>query len=323
MKQIFNLTARERAVLSVVEFEPTLSAMKIAQLVRSTGSAVAYTLRTLIEKKIISHRVIIDYNKLGFVNFAIFFCLEVGTIAQHKKLLAFLSSHTQVAWLGSLTGEYQYGLAFFARSIHDVHSLLLTASEKYGVAFAHKTIVPRVSMTLYPRSYLDSKIAKRSGVLIKSDSDHITLSESDHVILRALANGSYGSLRDIARLTGYTPSKVERHLKTLEKDGVIAKRILAINSEALGVHSFRLLLQLNHISVATKVALQNFCNKSHQVVLFTESLGEWDYELDVEVSAPAEVATITRQLYEVCGGDLRRIQTLSELEDIKFSLYPF
>jgi hypothetical protein len=66
-----------------------------------------------------------------------------------------------------------------------------------------------------------------------------------------------------------------------------------------------------------------YCRSAPHAVLFMECIGEWDYEIDVEVQSPNEIAAITRKLFEVCGGDLRRVQTLSELEDLKFSLYPF
>ena len=56
--------------------------------------------------------------------------------------------------------------------------------------------------------------------------------------------------------------------------------------------------------------------------MFVESMGTWDFEIDMEAQHPVDVMRMTQSLYELCGGELERVQVLSELEDYKFSFFP-
>ena len=323
MRQKFNLNPRERAVISRMQFASESSAAQVAGSVGSTAPAVAYDLRSLQDRGILKRRAVINFYRLGYTNFVIFFCMESETNRQHEKVLKHLVAHPQVAWLGLLAGEYHYGLAFLAREASEVQQLLLDASERYDVSFAHKTIVPRLEITFYSRSYLQEKPGKRQEFTLKSVGPPLDCDEIDQKILGVLANGDYRSLRDVAQKLGLRSSRVERRVKLMQKKGVILSRMFGVNSDLLGMNSFRLLIRLHRLSAQSREAIRTFCRGCANVVLLMECLGEWDFEIDVEVANAREVGALTRQLYESCGPDLSRVQTLTELEDLKYSLYPF
>jgi len=322
VSQLYILRPFEAELLQLVEYAPELSAAKVAKRLGCQSSRVAYTLRKLRDDGIITRRPIVNYSQLGYTNVGVYFSLRSARRERVEALLTSLARRSEVAWLGSLAGAHQYGMAVLVPSLAVFGTFLRDLGDQYDALLAARVIVPRLLVYGYPR-YASAKTLRPHSAIALIGTQPTPIDALDHAILQHLVNGESGSIRDLAHQLSASSATVERRVTRLEREGVIVRWIYSINTELLGRHAFRLLLSTPHSSTGLEIKLKQFCARHPAVTMLIQCLGGWDYEIEVEVDDPKEITTLAQQLLEAFEGNLEQVQICSELRDWKFSLYPF
>ena len=322
VSQLYTLHSFEVRLLDIIEYAPALPAAKVAERLRCRASRVAYTLRKLRADGIIVRRPIVNYAQLGYTNIGVYFSLRSAKRERVEALLANLARRSEVAWLGSLAGAYQYGMAVLVPSLAAFGTFLRDLGDRYEALLAARVIVPRLSVLGYPR-FASAKTLRPHSLIAAVGTHPTPVDALDHAILQRLSNGDGGSIRDLAHQLSAASATVERRVTRLEREGVIVRWTYSVNTDRLGRHAFRLLLSTPHSSSALEAKLRQFCARHPAVTMLIQCLGGWDYEVEVEVEDPKEVTAIAQQLLEAFEGILEQVQICAELRDWKFSLYPF
>lgn len=320
---MYKLSNKELKVLSLLEFESELSATEISKRLKLKSTTVAYILRKLKSQKIIKKTAMINFCRLGFSNIAMFVSFRSVSKKAQSELINELKVNSRIAWIGSLVGEYHFGIAYLAKDLTEVTGFLRDLSEKFDHIFTQKIIAPRTSWTRFKRQYFTSASKDYDFVALEDSSDIVQIDELDHKILYVLANKNYDSIRDVVRLVGSPFSTVERRINKLKEKGIIAKFIYSISNNALRPEFHRLLISTDSVSNKIRKNLFEYAKTNISTIYFVESLGSWDFELGIEVEEPEEVLSICQELHDVCDGRIQRIQPLLEVDDYKFSFYPF
>ncbi|MEZ4754690.1 MAG: Lrp/AsnC family transcriptional regulator [Bdellovibrionota bacterium] len=320
---MLKLTHKERKILSLLEFEPDLTTKELAKKLGHKSTSIAYLLRKLKDSEIIKKTAVINFCRLGYSNIAMFVSFRSVSKEEKVKLINELKANPRIAWIGSFVGEYHFGIAYLARDLTEVTFFLRNLSEKFDHIFTQKIIAPRTSWSKFKRQYFVSEQGSGDFITLQDSSENIVVDELDHNILYILANENYDSIRDVARLVGKPFSTIERRIDRLKEKGVIAKIFYSISDEALRPEFHRLLISTDSISNKIRKNLFNYAKSSTSTIYFVESLGSWDFELGIEVEAPEKVLSICQELHDICDGRLQRIQPLMEVDDYKFSFYPF
>ena len=322
MTQFYTLTPFQTRLLQVMEYAPERSAAQAAALLRCRPSAVAYALRALRADRIITLRPIINYAQLGYMNIGVYFSLRSARRDRVEAFLSSLAQRGEVAWLGSLAGAFQYGMAVLVPSLTGFGDFLRELGEHNQSLLAARVAVPRLSVVQYPRFAIPRQ-PRPPSVIAPTRAQPTAIDALDHAVLHHLCNGEFESIRDVARQLSASTATVERRVTRLEREGVIVRWTYAVNTDRLGRHAFRLLLSTPHSSTTLEGKLREFCSRHPAITLLIQCLGGWDYELEVEVEDPKAITPIAQQLLEAFEGVVEEVQICSELTDWKFSLYPF
>jgi DNA-binding Lrp family transcriptional regulator len=139
--------------------------------------------------------------------------------------------------------------------------------------------------------------------------------------LHALANLEYGSYRELSRKLEMPQTTMTYRIKRLEDQNVIVGWFLPMASRKLGMHGFRLLLDLKYPTPGIKNDIQSFCEHQPCVIGMVNCLGNWEYELQVEVDDPEYISTLTSELqrhFKV----INQVHVLTMLKEYRFSSFP-
>ena len=90
----------------------------------------------------------------------------------------------------------------------------------------------------------------------------------------------------------------------------------------MNIQEYRLLIYAKGIEPERTSELFEFAKKHKNIVVFAECLGNWEYELSVEVESPQQVLLLTQEIYEKFGNSINSIKSVPILERLKFSLFP-
>ena len=140
----------------------------------------------------------------------------------------------------------------------------------------------------------------------------------DCEILRLLQKDATQSVSDIAQQIGLSTTPCWRRIQSLEKQGIIDKRVALLNPEkiGLGMTVFVQVKAAKHDSVWLKKFADHATN-IEQIVEFYRMSGEYDYMLKVVVADMQAFDVFYKTLVE--GIDLSDVTSSFAMEQIKYT----
>jgi DNA-binding Lrp family transcriptional regulator len=173
-----------------------------------------------------------------------------------------------------------------------------------------------------PRKYLSAKKFKVAPLAVFQETQKVDVDKLDKKILRTLS--THGGLphRQLALKLAMPLSTLELRLKKLEEKKVILGYTFAIDSNLVSIQQFKFLIFGKGIDSALGRKLFQFANQHPNVTVFLQTLGAWDYELNVEVERSEDIVQVRQELYEFVGSDLLSVKVLPKFRDLKFLTHP-
>ncbi len=288
----------DRRILGALEFDPDRTHTVLAKMLKMRASTVAYRLEKLKEQKTLRRGALINPWKIGFTNVAVYFSLRASTDRALQNLLSDIVQHDRTIWLGSLAGDFQFGLSFLTRRLGEVIDFLGSLADKHHMIIWQKEIVPRMALHCFPRSYLSADSIAKKRVMISMTSNEepaLGVDAFDLQLLSAISEGTWRSIRQLAELVAGPPATVDRRIRRLIELKVIERLVYSVNPESLGVTSYRVLLGTERLETSARTLVLNFCRSHQAVIRVFEGIGTWDFEIDLEAAHPVEIQRFTRQ----------------------------
>lgn len=317
------LTEHERWVLGEIEFEPDRPIEKIADSIRMKPATVTSIFRGLEKRGAIQRQAFVDPYKLGYQDIGIFF--RSGMISEELRttILNKLTVHENVVWFGALAGEYQFGISLLIRDISDLQSFIDDIGIICPAFFNSKVIAFRTRTTIYPRKYLCIGSPSSRRLTFVRPALPVEVDAIDQRLLSIASRLPYRSLRDISRTAEVPLATVERRLRRLSEAGVYHGIFYAVHQTVLGVTYYRILLSLKGTTPDKRRQFEDFCSHHPNITFLVESIGTWDFEVGCEVSETWRLPQILEEISNALRGSLLEANTLTEVKDFKFVMFPF
>ncbi|MFT7412121.1 MAG: Lrp/AsnC family transcriptional regulator [Paraglaciecola sp.] len=140
----------------------------------------------------------------------------------------------------------------------------------------------------------------------------------DSEILKLLQIDASQSVADIAQQIGLSTTPCWRRIQSLEKQGIIDKRVALLNPEkiGLGMTVFVQVKAAKHDSVWLNTFAEHAAN-IEQIVEFYRMSGEYDYMLKVVVADMQAFDVFYKKLVD--GVDLSDVTSSFAMEQIKYT----
>ena len=296
----------------------------ISKRLRVSEETLRYRFARLEETKIIlSTLAVIDAGKLGASYFKVLIKLHNIDESTVSKLIRSLTDNASVNWVARLDGLYDVGFTIRVERIVEL-SNFLDQLKSNNHQYIHRLVVAiNIQVDFLPRDYLlqrTSRIDKR--VAYTTPKALVTVDELDSAILRILATDTRKPAAAIARTTGVTTETILQRIRKLEERGVILRYIITLNPGAAGILNYYTLLYLNNVSEERLGEFREHCLRHPNMVYLIKALGEWDFELNVEVEDVREYRALMMDLTRQFSDIIRDYYTLHVLELHKFTLAP-
>ena len=319
------LSEKDGIILSTYQLQADASVVEVAKQVGFQSHTVRYTLQRALRSEVLRKRSFVNLNLLGVSIYGVFFSLSTQRRERREALKQALIQSGKVSVLSRLGGDYQYGMNVCASTLTEFAQFLDGLGREFGAIFLEKSVAARVAVTYFGQRYLaegrpghpQRELAYRDiGIRIEID-------ELDHQILVALTGTPPESKRKLAHELGIPLSTLEYRIKKCESAGLLVGHYFHIESVKLGYQSYLLLVSLKGINAEISRQLEQFCREHTQVVLFIQSIGNWDFEIVVDVNAADDVGSISEALYDQFGSALHWVKVLPVFGYEKVADYPF
>ena len=246
----------------------------------------------------------------GYTEFQVYFSVTEGKKTKGLHLYDILRSSAKVIWVGEVGGDYQHGMTLCARDFRDVGTYLENLAGKLDLSFQKKSISTVVSFTQFQKKYLFAGIKEPGAISISYTETRDDIDQTDIAILQALYDTGCGTQLDVARALKLPRSTVQYRLEKLEEQQVIEGYVYFTSAAALGMQTYKFLVYLRGFLPGVRDRLYEFCLKHKNVVNLIECLGNWDFEIGVEVERQQDTTEVARELYAEFSELIQDIQIL-------------
>lgn len=317
------LSPTQAKVISSVGLQADSTTQEIAKECKLREHVVRYALSELMHSGYAQAFPIVNIHALGYTDYCVFLTLTSENRASRQRVLKFFSKSERTAWVAELSGEYHYTVSIFARDIFEVDSYFRELADAVPGVVVEKTLAIRISWTTFRSKYLANHRSKVECVTRSQAAGVEILDQTDHAILQAIAENPLAPRTHQARAAAIPVTTLHHRLKNLQARGILLGTVFFVDMVRLGVHSFRLLIQAKSSTHKLTQALWDFSFKHPNIVGFVHCFGAWDYELNVEVRDPSELARIHDEIEDIFGREIRSLRTVTVLGTPKTQAYPF
>lgn len=300
------LDRRDLELLYCLDIDATSPSSAIAKRLRISKEAVLYRLKRLERLGVIlSYNAVIDHSALGYPiggGFRIKF--QYCNQKIEDEIIGYFKSKDNVWWLISRSGDYDLGVAIWARDIHEFYCFF---DEFLG---KHRQHVSDIKPRIYHKTYQYTRAYLAPGKVRPENEQPIVCwnaprkpyDQTDYSILKVLSTNARMPVVEIARELELTPAVVKYRIKKMEKQGIILGYKAILSLEKLGYYWYKIELSLNDFS--RKKALFAYCRAHPNVVYAYEAVGGEDFEMEVEVKDARELLAIINDIRDKFSGSI-------------------
>lgn len=317
------LTERQSKILIAQELRADVAAETIARKVGAKAHTVRRELRLMKDKDIIREIAVVNPATFGYQTFDVSFSTGSASSIKRHEFIADLLNSGVVTIVVEHGGEYEYRVSILAKNAQDVFKLFAALEKKHGLFLTEKSIAISLTFWGLGRKYLAPGIKPGFYEERRYAERTISLDETDHRILSALATERYDSHAEIARRIKLQKNTFNHRLKRLKEKGVITSLVYAVDGSRFGKSVYSFHVATKTMEESFRKSFVQYCKAQPNIINATEFLGPWDFKLNVEVATPEEVPPIRAALKQKFGNKLQRVLVSSALKVHKVKTYPF
>ncbi len=317
------LSNSSKRILSAAFLQARTSFAEVARQLGVREHSVRQALSHLKEQGVIKVFPVINVHALGYTDYCMFLSLEPKSKTSRAQLLEFLLRSPLTAWVGELGGEFQYTASLFTRNVSELDPFLRSLARYSKGGLVEKAFAIRLNWISFRPKYLWSGKAKIETLNRANNVPFAEIDKEDHLLLRQMAAEPDKNEAQLARSLSLPSTTCGYRLRRLEEKGVIVGYRYQYDPSLIGFTCYRLLIYETYSSSNLVERLYKYSVDHENITGFVRCMGNWDYEIHVEVSSPRQLPEIVNDIYDLFGDSIRTIRTLSDVATHKACTYPF
>jgi len=320
------LDIKDKKILYELDLNSRQGLACLAKRVGLSQETVRYRVNRLVKEKVIwKYLTVLNLSSLGYNLHKVLIKLQNITNEKRKEIIDYLVNEKDVAWVGSIDGEFDLGFLVMVKNIFTLGEVLSNFYNKYSQFILKKAICANLSGEYYERDYLINKPRPAGkewptysvkAPLLKS------IDEYDLKILALLAHNARASAVEIAEEAGISADSVARRIRQMEKDKVIVSYQLLLHNEKIKQMRYKVLLYTHSMTCEKENSIFAFCRLHPRIISAIKTLGPWDLEVDIEAEDVEQFRLIMMELSNKFADVLRDYSALIIYDTHKYNLMP-
>jgi len=273
---------------------------QLAKKLRLNISTTAYRLNSLIKQGLIfNFHPIIDAAKIGWNGFRLYFDFINTTPDLEQEIFLWLAKQEEAKAISKCTGCIDGAIMTWLENQFIFYDFVNRFKEKYGKYLFNLRHYTYLRTYHFNREYLIDN-NEQTSYLITGNPDNKTIDELDKKIIYCLVDNCRKTSVEISKEINVPARTISSRIKRLEKSGIIAGYNVNIDYKKLGVEYYKFNFCFsNNINYSSLV---EFAKTLPQTIYVDETLGDFDFELNLEVHNKNEAIEIIDKIKKQFGG---------------------
>ncbi|MCB0321122.1 MAG: Lrp/AsnC family transcriptional regulator [Bdellovibrionales bacterium] len=304
------------------------AAMGLSDLAHRLGvsvQAVRYSIAQLEEAGIIKgFYAVVDFAALGLLQYRTHLRLREFSTTRQEEIIQLFCGIDSVFWVGIYLGEWDLQVSFLAENFIHLSWVLRSVQNEVLSACSRQTQSQTVYTYHFNRDYLVGVRRKIPTVNIHApQSVGLEPDLLDLRLLRELAQNCRRSFSSLGEQFDTNPSTIRSRVRNLEKKGILARYRVNIDLGPLAIQRYKLKIFLENCTLEQEQEIYRYSTAHMEVVSMSQLLGEWQLDIDLEVTDRKQFLNFVQGLREKFSKVIRGLEVLEGLYCHKINYFPF
>jgi Lrp/AsnC family leucine-responsive transcriptional regulator len=313
--------------LSILWYLDGNSRMRISDLAKATGASpqlVGYRIDRLVGDGTLRGCIAaVDISRLGLLPFRFYARLRNSLRTEEHLLFRDLVKHRNTLWVVSTVGPWDLEVVFVARNFVHFNDIL----KEWRTQWASYLSAINISMSpvtyRFRRDYLiDNNRNAFKPSHFGFEPSALPLDELDYKVLGEVTANCRRSNEEIARRVDVSYHTVDARLSNLQEQKVLQVYSVVIDLNKIGRRYIKAMLNIEQFNRKEEQAFLTFCMRHNYVIFVTEVLGDWQWEVEMEVPGYDDVYNFLRQLRSAFPKQILDYQLLEVTQEHKHNYGP-
>lgn len=316
------LDLKDKKILTLLDENSRFSNSQIAKRVGLSKPAVEYRLKRFEKSNVIfAYYTVIDFTKLGYSQYKIYFKFQDITLDDEKTIIDYWIKDKNSVWIAQIRGRWDLAVSILAGSNFEFGKVLGKFMSAYSKFILEKDVLLTEYSPIYAREYLAE--TKPSEFIYGIPSKIHELDETDKKILKELSNNARMNIVDLVEKTKLSRDIINYRLKKLTKDKIIVQYRCYPNLQDLGISHYKIIFRTKNFDEQIEKEIRAYVAQHKKATQFLKLIGSWDLEIEFETENEDELYIILTEIRKKFSGTIRDFDILRITETYKYNYFPF
>lgn len=316
------LDLKDRKLLTLLDENSRYSNSQLAKKVSLSKPAVEYRIQRLIKNNVIfSFYTIIDFTKLGYSQYKLYFKFQNTFLEDEQKIISYWFKDTNAIWIAQIRGHWDLAVSIIAKNNYEFGQILSRFMQKFSKFILQKDVLLTEYSPFYSRAHLAETTKKEFIYGIPSET--VELDSVDKKILKELSNKARISIVELAEKTSLSRDIIMYRIKKLTKEGVIAQYKCYLNLENLNIKHYKVIFRMKNFSPAEEKRIQEYAARHRQSTQLLKLIGSYDLEIEFETQSEDELYSILNEIKQKFASIIRDFDIIRITKTYKLDFFPF
>lgn len=271
---------------------------------------------------IIGYRMLVNLTKLGFEYRRVHVKLCSLSRKEKEDVLQFLVQHPKTVWVTDCDGKYDLIVGFIASGPYEFERVLSDFLVRFHSVILYYDIVHILELGTPTRDFSGTRHTRPIQGFMTGDFPAERLSDFDKRIVNELARNGRQTALEMAKKIRAEPANVNYHLKQILKKGLVFSNI-QFGYDVFGFELYKTLLYLKKPARKRIEELKRFSRSYTRIWDYVETLGKWQFELDIESKGHEDYYEIMDSVQDNFSDIVSSYDTIFIRKERKFSFDVF
>jgi len=312
------LDLKDKRILALLDENARYSNSQIARKVGLSKPAVEYRIQRLMKNNaIFEFYSVIDFTKLGYSLYKVYFKFQNANIEEEKKISDYWINSKNSIWVAQCRGKADLAVTILAKSNFEFGQILSSFMDKFSKFILDKEILLTESTSIYLKDKENSELS------YKTPSNYEDLDETDKKILSALSIDARINIIDLAEKIKLTRDVINYRIKKLIKNKIITNYRCYLNLPNLGINHYKVIFRTKNFNEKYEKELRSYISNHKKATQFLKLIGSWDLEVEFETETEDEIYSILTEIRKKFSEIIRDFDLIRITQTYKYNYFPF
>ena len=314
-KELPKFDKKDIGILSILELDSRTPLSAIAKKVGLSKASVSARIKKIEDSGVINRFPIeLNHKALGYPNYRLYLKFENVPEGFESKLARYLFTHGSVRWFAFTQGMWDITIRVYGKSIEQFKEFETDVMSNFGKYIKSKAFAINIDPTIHKCSYFTGNFGPYTEEISNYKGGIIPLSKLDYKILYWLYEDSRMHVSEIAKKVSASPEVVSYHIKKLQNLGIIHAFYARFNRRKLGYMETKVIFWLQYSEPKRMKDLVDYCQMLAYPSFFTQILGPWDFEIDMDAKDSVHLYKIIREIRSKFPDIIRDFTVLTKIK---------